>query len=415
MGLSLKSGAQGSVAIDSFSPTMVDAFGRQRVSNPVTLFDSQQQYDKGRLYWEEKISGSASTAHLPNESSVELTVTANASDAVIRQTREYFRYQPGKSQEILMTADFGAPVSGVYKRYGYYDDENGVYWQQGADGVYSVGLRSFVTGSAVDTLVPQTGWNVDKMNGVGGSDNPSGLTLDGAKSQILIIDLQWLSVGTVRVGLEYNGILYHIHNFHHANIINGPYMTTANLPCRYEIGTDGTNGGTFQTICSSVISEGGFEMDRGIKFSATNGPSFISVTTRRPIMSFRPKATFNGITNRGIIIPNGMDFFSLNKACFFEIVYGGTLTGASFSSVNDDSITEFDVAATAITGGIVLKTKSTDKKAEAVSDVTNRFPLTLDINGAHPTAPYTDCFTLVATTLETATNVIMSAAWAELR
>ncbi|KKL09753.1 hypothetical protein LCGC14_2562720, partial [marine sediment metagenome] len=70
-----------------------DAFDRLRVSNPVTLFDSQFQYDKQPFLWNEDLTNGTAT-HLPNESAIDMVADANAEIAV-RQTRAYHRYQPG--------------------------------------------------------------------------------------------------------------------------------------------------------------------------------------------------------------------------------------------------------------------------------------------------------------------------------
>lgn len=394
----------------------VDAFGRLRVSNPTALFDSISQYDLGRLYWEEALDNSATSAHNANESSVTLTVTADASDKAVRQTREYFRYQPGKSHKVSMTGVFGAATSGVKKRFGYFDAENGIYFEQSATGVYNVVLRSKVSGSVVNTEVAQSAWGTDNLDGDDDVANPSGILLNGTKAQNFWIDLQWLSIGRVRVGLEIGGNLIYVHEFNNANTTTLPYMTTANLPCRFEIDTDGTNGDSFKTICTSVVSEGGFDEALASVFAAGNGSTLISsVTTRRPIFSIRPKLTFNSIVNRGLIVPIRMNAFTLSKAAFFEVVYGGTLTDASFASVNDDSLVESDIAATAISGGISLGNDSTDKKSSIALPVLNRYPMSLDISGAHPTSPYTDILTVVATSIETATNCGGNLIWDETR
>lgn len=404
------------VAFDD-SPTL-DSFGRTRTSTPFTQFDSVQQYDKGRLYWEEVLTGSASSTHIAGESSIELTVTANAADSAVRQSREYFVYQPGKSLLQTQTAVFGKAVAGVTKSHGLYDGDNGFRFERTATGVYQMVKRSKVTGSVVDTPIAQSLWNLDRLDGDSDKENPSGVLLDGTKGQIFVVDLQWLGIGRVRVGLEIGGKLFYVHEFLHANIDDAAYMTTANLPCRFEIRTDGTNGDSFKTICTTIISEGGFEAGRGKGFSVSNGSALVTVTdARRPILSIRPKDTFNSIVNRGLIVPEAFKTYTQSKEAVFELVYGGTLTGATFTSINDDSIVEGDVAATAISGGIVLDTFITDKKGDAAIPASDRYPMFLNIAGAHPTAPYTDSLSIVATSLvvDTNTNCSASLMWNESR
>ena len=174
-----------------------DAFNRARSSELVTLFDSQMQYDEQPLLWAEKTAGSGASTHVPNEATVDLDVTTASGDSVIRQTYEYFRYQPGKSQLIMATGVFGAAVANCTKLIGYGDASNGVFVGQDGGGMFAL-LRSNITGTPSDARkVYQADWNLDPMDGTG----PSGATLDPTKSQIVLIDMEWLGVGTVMVGL----------------------------------------------------------------------------------------------------------------------------------------------------------------------------------------------------------------------
>jgi len=147
--------------------------------------------------------------------------------------------------------------TGLTQRVGYYGADNGFYLEQAGSSVSFV-KRSVVTGSLVNTSVLQTNWNGDKLDGSG----PSGLTLDLTKAQILWMDLEWLGVGSVRMGFVINGQFILCHTFNHANIIASTYITTASLPLRYEIfNTAGTSGtSTLKQVCSTVISEGGYEL-----------------------------------------------------------------------------------------------------------------------------------------------------------
>lgn len=397
----------------------LDAFGRLRVSNSVGLFDSQLQYDLHRILWENKItntSGSASVTHDADSSSAIMSVNAN--DTIVRQTRQYFRYQPGKSQKETITFVFGSSDANVTKRAGYFDDDNGVFIEDDG-GTISAGLRSSTSGSPVDSAVDRSSWNKDKLNGNG----PSGINLDMSKVQIFGLDLQWLAAGRVRVGFDIGGELIVCHEFNHANIIDNVYMTTANLPARYEISASaGLSGShTMQAICTEISSEGGFDIARGIPFSATNGRTTRSVgTSEIPLVSIRPKATFNSIVNRGLIVPEISSVYSASQPALLKLVYGGTLTNASFGSVNADSIVDFDVAATAISGGITIASDyvaaSNQSKGSGLLAIASQLPITLDIDGNHPTSPYTDSFSLVAVSMVAqSTDMSGTISWREVR
>ena len=330
---------------------IIDAFGRLRVSNPTDRFNSQFEYNALPLLWETVLVAGGTATHLPNESAVRLRVTTVSGDKVTRQSRRYIRYQPGKSQFIVMTGVLGAAKANVSRRLGYFDDENGFYFDQ-SDTDIGVVHREFTSGAVVNHRFEQSAWNLDKLDGTG----PSGVTLDFTMSQIFVIDLEWLGVGRIRYGFNIAGVIIYCHEVLHANDLTTPHTTTANLPLRYEItntGTAASNSDLLQ-ICQTVISEGGFSDESGLIGSASNGITAISVTTRRPILSIRPKATFNSITNRGEVIPLGVSVFTGAQNVFWELVYDGALTGASYASTNANSIVERDIAATAISGGIVI-------------------------------------------------------------
>lgn len=366
------------------SPAL-DAFSRIRVSDGVTLFDSQLQYGVSSLVWDQTLVGTGAVTHLPNESSVRLDVLASG-DSVVRQTRQYHHYQPGKSQVIACTFTLGAPAENVERRVGYFDAQNGIFLVQRESGL-SIVRRSYASGAAVDVEIANADWNIDRMDGT----TQSGIRIDPTKANILVIDLQWLGVGRVRVGFDIDGLVFYAHEFFNANANASVYMTTANLPVRYEIRATGAIAATHSLlqICCMVASEGGFDAERGYPRTVGNGITSIAVTTRRPVISIRPKATFNSITNRGLIIPEAVELYASGNPAFWELVYGGALaTTPSWASVGTNSIVEYDIGATVITGGDVIASgfvpASAATRAATSEQIVSRLPLTLDIAGANP-------------------------------
>ena len=401
--------------IDQDSPS-VDAFHRLRTSSPTTLFDSQLQYNNVPFIWQSQITGSGTDTHDPNASNTVMAVTANAADSVTRQTRLYYRYQPGKSQLINTTFVLGAAVAGVVKRVGYFDDENGIFLEQDGTNGLNLVIRSNVTGSPIDNKISQTDWNVDRVDGSKNKFNKSSQLLDITTNEILYIDLQWLSAGTVRIAFDLDGEEIIVHKFKHANVISTAFMTTANLPVRYEITTDGTNGGSMIAICSSISSEGGFTTDFGFPYTASNADGGVSVTGADvPILTIRPKLTFNGLVNRSQIITELVALLGTQPAAF-KLVHGGTLTGASFSSVHSESMVEFDSDATAISGGFAVISHPVEKAGVFDMEKDLHLPLSLDISGAHPVAPLlTDNLTVVGSKIAANSTINASLNWIELR
>lgn len=330
-----------------------DAFGRLRVSNPQTLFDSTAEYGKNPMVWDETLGGTGTSVHLTDEAAIRMRVAA-ANDSVIRQTKRYWRYQPGKSQLVLLTAALPIATANTRQRLGLFDARNGVFFEQTSAGK-SVVVRTATSGSAVDTVIPQASWNLDRLDGTG----TSGKTLSASGTQIFVIDLEWLGVGRVRFGFNIDGVTYYCHQSLNANVgQTAVYMGTANLPVRYEhTALPGYAGGNLdlKQICSTVVSEGGFEDDFGVLQTANMGITTVAVTTRRPILSIRLSSTFNSVTNNGTIVLGTVDSSAATNNCLFELVLNPTLTGASFSAVDATySIAEKDTAASSLTGGIVL-------------------------------------------------------------
>jgi hypothetical protein len=390
----------------------LDAFSRLRQSAPTTIFDNQFEYGLGPLLWESVLTAGGTAVQNANTASITMTVTTNG-DQVIRQSHRYFRYQPGKSQLVVLTAVMGAIKASTRQRIGYFDAKNGLFFEQDGTNLRVV-QRSFTSGVASDTAVNQSAWNMDKLNGSG----PSGITLDSSKANIYLIDLQWLGVGRVRMGVDIGGQIIYCHQFQNSNALASVYMTTANLPVRYELTMTGATTATVMSqICQSVISEGGFESDRGLSFTANNGAASITVTTRRPILSIRPKATFGGITNRGLIIPTSAEVEVGSGDALIEVVYNGTLTGAVFASVDANSLTESDTTASAISGGtVVLSFYVSGGGATARNAVTNPLgplagkllTITLDAAGTTP-----DRFSIVVTSFTGSITASGAFGWSE--
>lgn len=326
----------------------IDAFGRARFSQPYTLFDSQNRYEKNDLFSETTATGGTVT-YTANESTVNLNVTTSSGSEVVRQTYRSFSYQPGKGLLVMNTFVMPAAQEEQRIRIGYFNTENGVFLERDGTTVYIV-RRTYVSGAAVDTRVAQADWNGDKLDGTG----DSGFTLDLTKSQIFWEDFEWLGVGSVRAGFVIDGQTIICHTFQNANNLNTVYMTTAILPVRYEITNTGAtaSSATLKQICSTVISEGGYEKKVAtnvVRMTATNtniGSAFVPLTSIR-LASGRTGA---------VVIPDGYSVLpTSSSAVIFEVVMvkNPTLTGASWGATDSTNV-ERDLSATSYTGGTIV-------------------------------------------------------------
>ena len=344
-----------------------------RVAEPQTLFNVHFHYDLNPLTMEVYTAGTGSVVKTSNVSSATLSTggTAVTANAII-QSHAHYRYEPGKSQSISMTGVIGVYTQYVRKIIGYTNDYDGVFFDMdgtstganagAATGKIAVTVRTSTSGSppgaGADTQVLQPNWNLDRMDGTG----PSGISLDFTKTQIFFINLQWLGVGRVRFGFNVNGILYYCHQVLNANVMTLPYMNSANGPLRWQIYNDSAHAaaGTAEltAICGTVISEGGSEAPQTLIFSADSG-----VTTRAisqvliPAISIKPGLLFRGLPNRTIYkIVSGSVLNTGGTYLKWTLVYNGTLSGAMFSDFNTTySAMQVNIAATAISGGVVIR------------------------------------------------------------
>lgn len=338
-------------AIKAADSPSIDAFGRWRVSEPVTIFDSKQVFDNlPLLYDDQEVSGSGTgSTHNPNHAATEMTVSATTAGRRVRQTFMRFNYQPGKSQLIFCTGTLGSGGTGITAAMGYYDDDNGLFVKS-EDGVAYFVKRTSYSGSAVDTAVAQADWNIDTFDGNGAS----GITLDPTKSQILVIDFEWLGVGRVRMGWVVDGKIYYCHEFLHSNRQAGVYMSTPNLPIRYELENDGTGGAaTLQHICASVMSEGGIQNNGYLRHQDTGPVSSLLAGTAYAIMGGRLKSTHLGAS---VLVENISLIGSANDQCHWELRVGGTVAGTfTFSDVANSAVQVATGSnSNTITGGIEI-------------------------------------------------------------
>jgi hypothetical protein len=336
----------------SIGGTNVDAFGRVRVSQPYTLFDSQQRYAADNQFDTSTVNG-ASTTFLSNESSVLMSVDSTTNSEAVRQTFRSMSYQPGKGLLVLATFAMNTPTANIRQRVGYFNTQNGVFFQANGTTLSMVmrsdSLPTPGTPSDIRT-VNQADWNGDKLNGTGAS----GYTLDVSKTQIFWCDFEWLGVGSVRTGFVINGQYIVCHTFNNANDISSVYMTTAILPVRYEIkNLSNLTTASMKHICSTVISEGGYEQYSPSHLARrTTRLSNIQLTFK-PVVSIRLASTALG----AVVLPGRMQLLPITSQNYeVGLFLNGTLTGASWSAVSSDANVEMDTSATAITGGTLVQT-----------------------------------------------------------
>lgn len=380
----------------SIGGTNTDAFGRIRVSQPYTLFDSQNRYTQDTQY-DSAVTGTGSITYRTNESANDLAVTAGGVGSVIRQTYRSFPYQPGKGLLILATFAMDASTSAsLTQRVGYFNTQNGVFFQRTGT-TNSFTLRSYVTGSVSDARkTDQSAWNGDKLDGTG----PSGITLDSTKSQILWMDFEWLGVGSVRCGFIIGGEYVLCHTFTNANETTTTYMTTAILPLRYEIVSSAAVAATMKQICSSVMSEGGYDAQSANYTAARSTERSTFSNTFIPLISIRLASGRSGAV---VLVKLAQALPTVTQNYEVVLLKNTTLTGASWASTVSTNV-DYDETATALSGGVVVAQDYVTSTSQGRSAARVDTGYNWDLQIGATIAGVSDVYTLAIRTLDATPN-----------
>lgn len=362
-----------------------DAFGRLRTSDPETIFDSKQIFDNAPLFWDDQeVSGTGtSSTHDVNEAMTRMLVSATTAGKRVRQTFMRFNYQPGKSHQVFMTGvlDGSGGGTGITRRIGIFDDNNGLFVEDDAGTIKFV-RRTKTSGSVVDnkTTIPTT--------------FTDGTVIDWAKTQILVIDFEWLGVGRVRFGLVKDGMIDYLHSEDGSNTLTLAYMSTPNLPLRYSIDNDG-NGAASQLchICSTVITEGG-TTELGILFHQSTAGTQIDMDTEGTIyaiVGFRLKSTHLGATIK--IVKAAVTLQSAGDDIEWILIHDPTIGGTpSWQNKANSALQYFIGGATnTITGGAHMNADyvSTGSGQSGASPSTSEIRNALRLGAAIDNTPQT--------------------------
>ncbi len=342
-------GGYGNTAYNNNPAT--DAFGRLRISEPFTLFDSKFDYQDNGKFSNITATGGTITADAAN-SAVNLGVTTTSGSKVYRESYRVMPYQPGKSLQTMLTFTMESPKANLRMRVGNFGINDGIYFQSNS-AVSSIVLRSNSSGTVSETIVSQANWNIDNLDGTGSNANPSGMSLNSAKSQIFWNDIEWLGVGSVRSGFVINGQFVICHVFHHANMINGTYMTRATLPVRYEIENLGTTTGNskLKQICATVVSEGGYQQrtrPRTISRTTAIVANLTSTGTWSPICSIRLRAGHED----AVALPGKVYVVGDGNSSIYEwaLIRNAVVGGGLWQVHPDDPNIEFNANANSLSG-----------------------------------------------------------------
>ena len=389
-----------------------DLFGRLKVSQPFTLFDSTHRYSQDGDFDDVVLGAGSTVGVITHQSSVTLGIGTTAGCSIVRESKRVFSYQPGKALQVLQTFVMAPPKANLTQRVGYASSTNGVVLEQetGSAGVttaYFV-MRTERSGISTEIRVPQSQWNRDTFDGTGFStSNPSGIRLDLTKAQILFTEYEWLGVGAVRCGVvNENGIFHILHIFNHSNVIDSVYMTTATLPVRYEILNTGitTSSSTMKQICVSIQSNGGYEKRVAADVARQNSLVSVATTTFIPLVSIRLKAG----REDAVIIPSQINALPDSAtSVYYEValIKNATISGGTWGNSSSPNV-EQNTTATSMTGGTVVRAEYISSANKASTPLNETTEYNFDLQLGRTQAKVSDTYTLAVRAISGSGNAI---------
>ncbi len=241
----------------------------------------------------------------------------------------------GVAQVVALTAGTAKHAcvelaAATYPGWDVYSNGSTVVWVNklpGAkSGTFSISSTGTATGSfartnagvaTTDTWIPQTEWNIDKMDGAGSS----GQTLNPAKGNIFEITAQYLGYGAIVYSVEdaVTGKLIPVHRVRYANANTAPSIKQP----IFRVGWGVENMGNTSNI--SIYGASAAASLQGNHFLPRNPDAVGTLRTNigtslTNIISIRNRYDFNSQQNLNDVLPKNLSVSTLSSAGSYTIV-----------------------------------------------------------------------------------------------
>ena len=382
------------------------------LNNLNILMDVNTKYDSNSFQIDEIIENGASSATDVSTSGVDMTIAESAGSRVVRQTKEYINLLSTNSVVGLVSGSLidNITTTHVQSKIGLFDDASdasnttlkngfGVFFQHtSSTSDTAVVLRN----NGVDTVVPQTDWNIDVANG------------NGASGAIFVpsdVNTFVFSIGTIygmdiKVGFYHNGHTVMVHEF----TLPISYNHASKIPIRWEISS---HNGLIPSAVAKMVQRKAIvyasdTIDDSKHFSKMNSSTKIvsGENTSVPICSLRLASAYarSKINIKNVHILNT----SPGGIGQWELVLNTTSTGATYESVNQYSIAEYSSTETTVQNdGVVVASGYISDISDKQIDLGDTNPLYANIDGT------VDTITLKITNLHGTLNIFAGVTWEE--
>ena len=382
---------------------------RLKVSPYQTVFFNTFQYGKESDVWDERVVGVGTATYNEYSSNVIMQVGSTAGSKVIRQTKNVMRYIPGRSATLNFAVRLETPQVGIRRRFGLFDDNNGVYFEDDG-GTYSYVIRSNTTGIVTERRVTREEWNGEKFDGNGWT----GVVADATKQQMISINYEWYGAGIVEFSWLMKNETIASHTFENSNVNDYVWCSTPFLPIRFEIENITGVAGTHYVYqgSNSLIQEGepeklGILVSQG---NAITGKTMASANTFYPIVSLRLKSS--GLS-AVMILRSLQAVTNDNTNVYWRLIENTTLTNPVWTDHADpDSFMQYDTSATALSGGRTLLSGFTIAGGASLIDIDEKAQMQLGRSGI---GTISDTYTLACASPNTNKKALAVLNWIEQR
>jgi hypothetical protein len=324
---------------------------RLKIAPFQTVFFNTFQYGKETDVWDERVVGVGTATHNVASSNIIMEVGSTAGSKVIRQTKQVMRYIPGRSATLAFAIRLDTPQVGIRRRFGLFDDNNGIYFEDDG-GTYSYVIRSSASGIVTERKVTRDDWNGEKFDGNG----YTGVTADPTKQQMISINYEWYGAGIVEFAWLMKNETIPSHTFDNANTNDRVWCSTPFLPIRVEIENVTGVAGTHYLYqgSNSLIQEGEPEKLGTLESIANpiTGTTMPVANTFYPIVSIRLKSDELSAV---MLLRSLQAATNDNTNVYWKLIENATNTGGTWVDHPDpNSFMQYNITETATTGGTTL-------------------------------------------------------------
>ncbi|MBC2728518.1 hypothetical protein [Desulfosporosinus sp.] len=343
------------IIISNIGPAVDSQFNELRVARKFPIVELTSVYGVSELRDVVITTGGGTVTNDATEYSV--STTASGVDSAILESALRGRYEPGFAGEAgigvrIPTAPAGTQIA----RWGMFDDENGAFFGSTSTNIF-VAIRR----GGVETVINQSAWNVDPLDGTG----PSGATLSLAEGNIYEVVFTWYGYGIIefRVVLpDPTTLAQEVITVHRFSPTGETSIVDPNQPLRAEIDNAGT-------ATSFDLFVGGRQYNIIGKYNPTiritSERRTISdvTTTLTPVISFTRKAEFPAGSGRANSVEVSLEEIDIigTVELAYQVLLGGTLDGAFVNYPtattiipNAETALLVNTTSTTITGGQVV-------------------------------------------------------------